>query len=256
MKEMASNQINLIETDPDNIGKKSLYCILDTKSNGFQEKKAWYQKQHKNGLRLVTAEDEKGKQLGFIEYAPAEHAWRPVAAVNFLFIHCIMVKSKKDRASGVGNALIGYCEKAARDLKKAGVCTFTSNGSWLADSKIFKQRGYQVSDTKGRFELMYFPFDKATPKPKINNWEENLDEYQGWNIVYSNQCPWHDSCLTALVGIAMDEGIELKLKEIKTPEEAKKAPSGFGTFALIKDGVLLEDHYISGTRFKNILKKI
>jgi hypothetical protein len=30
---------------------------------------------------------------------------------------------------------------------------------------------------------------------------------------------------------------------------------GYGTFGLIKDGVLLEDHYLSRTRFETILKK-
>jgi hypothetical protein len=30
---------------------------------------------------------------------------------------------------------------------------------------------------------------------------------------------------------------------------------GYGTFGLIKDGVLLEDHYLSRTRFETLLKK-
>lgn len=34
----------------------------------------------------------------------------------------------------------------------------------------------------------------------------------------------------------------------------QNGPSGFGTFALLKDGVLLEDHYISLGRFMNILR--
>lgn len=32
-------------------------------------------------------------------------------------------------------------------------------------------------------------------------------------------------------------------------------PSGFGVFNLLRDGRLLEDDYLSTSRFKNILKK-
>jgi hypothetical protein len=32
-------------------------------------------------------------------------------------------------------------------------------------------------------------------------------------------------------------------------------PSGFGVFALVKDGKLLEDHYLSKRRFETIIKK-
>jgi hypothetical protein len=57
------------------------------------------------------------------------------------------------------------------------------------------------------------------------------------------------------VQAASDYGIEMKVTKLLTPEEARNAPSGFGTFSLIKDGKLLEDHYLSRTRFENILKK-
>lgn len=53
----------------------------------------------------------------------------------------------------------------------------------------------------------------------------------------------------------MDFGIDLKLKKIETVDEAKNAPSGFGTYSLIYNGKLIEDHYLSATRFRNILKK-
>jgi hypothetical protein len=46
-----------------------------------------------------------------------------------------------------------------------------------------------------------------------------------------------------------------KPPKLQCAPEAQRAPSGFGVFALVKDGKLLEDHYISETRFKTILKK-
>ena len=52
----------------------------------------------------------------------------------------------------------------------------------------------------------------------------------------------------------MDYGMDLKVTKLETAQEAKNAPSGFGVFNLLHDGKLLEDHYLSATRFKNILK--
>ena len=43
--------------------------------------------------------------------------------------------------------------------------------------------------------------------------------------------------------------------KLTSPTEAQNAPSGFGTFSLIKDGKLLEDHYLSKKRFENIIKQ-
>ena len=98
--------------------------------------------------------------------------------------------------------------------------------------------------------------DKSAAEPQLINWEEKAKNYKGWNLVFANQCPWHAKAVEALMNHAMDVGIDLKVKELKTPAEAKKAPSGFGVFSLVKDGELMEDHYISETRFKNIIAKV
>jgi hypothetical protein len=81
------------------------------------------------------------------------------------------------------------------------------------------------------------------------------EQYKGWNLVYADQCPWHKKAVFALYDTAMDFGIDLKIKKLTSSKQPKKAPSGFGTFSLLGDGRLLEDHYISATRFKNILRK-
>jgi hypothetical protein len=66
---------------------------------------------------------------------------------------------------------------------------------------------------------------------------------------------WHDKSINDLSLSAKEHGIKLNVTKIMNAKEAQLAPSGFGTFSLIKDGRLLEDHYLSKTRFENILKK-
>jgi hypothetical protein len=87
------------------------------------------------------------------------------------------------------------------------------------------------------------------------DWRGRLSQFMGWHVVYSNQCPYHVKAVEDMGTIAQEFGIKLQVHELKTAEQAQQAPSVFATFNVIHDGELLEDHYISGTRFKNILKK-
>jgi hypothetical protein len=131
----------------------------------------------------------------------------------------------------------------------------SSDGAWMANKKIFESNGFIVSGKLDRFELMVKAFDKKAELPQLVDWTRELAKYKGWHIVYADQCPWHEKSVTDILHSAHDHGIDLTVRKITSPREAQKAPSGFGTFSLIRDGRLLADHYISRTRFENILKK-
>ena len=55
--------------------------------------------------------------------------------------------------------------------------------------------------------------------------------------------------------VASSGKLKLKITELKTPKQAQNAPSIYSVFSLIHDGKILADHYISNTRFNNIIKK-
>ncbi|MDG1730364.1 MAG: GNAT family N-acetyltransferase [Algibacter sp.] len=245
----------IINVTPDNAEEETFFCIKDIKKPGFKSKQQWFEKRYKEGLKLKILKNESNKMIGFIEYIPACDAWRPVDANNFMFIHCMAVYSKKDRNKGYGKLLINEAEKDAKAKKMAGVCTMTSQGSWIADKRIFKQNGFNEIDKRGRFELFSKKWDAKAPNPKLFDWTAQQNKYQGWHIVYADQCPWHEKSVSNLLNVAMNFDIDLKITQINTAKEAKNAPSGFGVFSLLHDGKLLEDHYLSATRFKNILKK-
>ena len=247
--------IKLINVVPENVADVGVFCIKDKKAPGFARKVEWFKNKLNDGLRIQIATDKSGKQLGFIEYIPSEKAWRPIAALNYLFIHCIAIFGKKERNKHLGSALIKACENEAKQLNKNGICTMSSKGPWIATKKIFEKNGFNITDQLGRFELLAKTFNNNSPMPKFNNWLEELANYKGWNLVYSDQCPWHEKAVEVLNESAVEHGIKLNTKKLTNPIEAQQAPSGFGTFSLIKDGRLLADHYISKTRFENILKK-
>lgn len=249
-----NKKYEIINVTPKNAEKETFFCIKDVKSDGFKSKQRWFKKRYVEGLRMKILKIED-KMIGFIEYVSANQAWRPIDASSFMFIHCITVYSKKDRSKGIGSILIAEAEKYAKAKGLSGICTMTSKGAWVATKDIYESNGFNQIEKKGRFELLSKKWDDSAKDPKLVDWTANQKQYYGWNLVYSDQCPWHEKSAFDLANTAMDAGIDLKLKKIETVKEAKNAPSGFGSYSLLHNGKLLEDHYLSATRFKNILKK-
>ncbi len=247
--------IRILEVSPENVEDSGIFCIKNKKAPGYHSKIAWFKSKLNRGLKIKIAVDAFDKQLGFIEYLPSELAWRPIKAKNYMFIQCIALFGKACRNKGIGSKLIQLCEQDALNNKKSGICTMSSNGAWMANKQLFEKNGFTLAQELDRFELMVKTFDAKQPIPSFNDWTQEQAKYKGWNLIYSDQCPWHDKSVTDLLNCAMDHGFELQIIKMETPEAAQKAPSGFGTFSLLKDGRLLADHYISRTRFENILKK-
>lgn len=240
---------------PKNVLTETLFCIKDLLKPGFKCKQEWFEKRYAEGLRISILKDDADSMLGFIEYVPASKAWRPVDAPSFMFIHCMYVAARKNRNKGFGSELIKVCEKEARTKKMDGVCVMTSKGAWMADRHIFEKNGYSEVQKMGRFELLVKKWNGEAPDPRLIDWTANLDQYRGWHVIYADQCPWHEKSVEALLHTAHDYEIDLKVTRLTTDQQARSAPSGFGVFSLLHDGKLLEDHYISATRFRNILKK-
>ena len=247
--------MKIIDVTPNNVHKETLFCIKDVKSPAFKSKQEWFEKRYEEGLRLKILKDDTEKMLGFIEYIPAADAWRPVEANNFIFIHCTYVYAKKVRNQGFGTMLIDEAKTDAKARGMDGLCVMTSKGSWIADKRLFEKNDFIEVDKKGRFELLSKKWNSNAPNPKLLNWTAQQKDYQGWNLVYANQCPWHEKSVEAMVNVAKDFNIKLKVTKLNTAKEAKNAPSGYGVFNLLYNGKLLEDHYLSATRFQNILKK-
>ncbi len=249
------DNLKLVDITPDNVMEHGLFCIKNVKNLEFTLKKNWFLRSYKEGLRIKILYNDDDKQIGYIEYVPADFAWRPVDALGFMFIQCMFIYAKKDKDKGYGSFLVKACEEDAKRQNMKGVCTMTSDGTFITNKKLFIKNGYIQIDKLERYELMVKKFDNKLSDPKLIDWTKNREKYQGWHLIYADQCPWHHKSVEALKEVAQEAGIGLKIKKITNWQEAKSAPSGFGVFSLLHNGKLLEDHYLSATRFKNILKK-
>ena len=77
----------------DNIDKEHICCAFSDKKclEGYESKKEWLKKEFANGY-VFRRLDARAKV--FIEYVPAEYAWLPVTAPNYLMINCFWVSGQ------------------------------------------------------------------------------------------------------------------------------------------------------------------
>jgi len=249
-----SKNIQLIEVTPENLDEYGMFCNKNPKSEGYKQKAKWYSRVYKQGVRMNIAINENGDRIGFIEYAPAEHAWRPVDAPGYMFIHCMYIYSTDDRKQGNGSQMVKKCEEDTKKLGLKGVAVMTSRGPWVATKKLFIKNNYKVVDKNGRFELCVKKFDESAVDPKMLNWQDNTASSKGWSLMYSDQCPWNFSSAETMSKVAKEQGIDLKVSKLTSAKDAQKAPTGFGVFSVLKDDKEIVDHYISKTRFLNIIR--
>jgi hypothetical protein len=219
-----TSKIKLVDVNPHNVSEIGIYCSKDKKSSGFIKKVEWFKNKLNEGLQIKIAMDENDKQLGFIEFIPSELAWRPIEAKNYMFIQCIVLFSKKDRNKDLGSTLLNACEKEAGKNNKYGVCAMSSKGPWIANKTLFEKNNYSIVATKGRFELMCKKFKSESQDPMFVDWTLNQAKYKGWNLVYSDQCPWHDNSVIDLQQAAKEYGVNLKVAKLVSPKEAQQAP--------------------------------
>jgi hypothetical protein len=244
----------IIEVTAENLNEHpGAICFINQKNEYHKLKVEWLIEQFRKGLKikLLYIEGEKSPK-GFIEYVPGEFCWRPVDAKGYMFIHCIWTNGKKYQHQGLGEQLLSEVEKDASGMN--GVSVLTSDNSFMADKRIFLKNGYRIIDESGKDQLMIKQFREAL-LPVINKSGTTLEHHKGLTMIFSKQCPWVARFIEEVKPVLEKEKPEPEIIELRTCEEAQKAPSAYGVFNLIYYGKILADRYISTTRFVNIIKK-
>jgi len=248
---------HIITVDEQNlIDHPQVICYINPKHPAYPIKIEWLKKRFSEGLKikLLYLAGEK-RPVGFIEYVPGEYCWRAVSAQGYQFIHCIWISANKYKNKGFGTLLIDDCLRDAEENQYLGVVAMTSSGAFMADKGLFLKNGFRVVDKAGSSgELLVKSLNKGS-LPRFNDWESALEKFRGLHILYSNQCPWVARFVSEMTESLHFKGVDLTITELKSPLEAQAAPSPYAVFNLIYDGRLLADHYISETRFMNILRK-
>jgi GNAT superfamily N-acetyltransferase len=253
--------MKIIDASPDDILKYGICGYKNPQTPGFLEKVEWLKKRFAEGMKIKLLYSEKDRVQGMIEYIPGSHAWRPVEAKEYMFIHCIFIGFKKIyQGKGYGSMMLEECIKDTKHIGLRGVAVVTRKGSFMADKDLFVKKGFGVVDSAPPdFELLVLKFDAKTPSPKF---VPDLDKLaagygDGLTIIRADQCPYTVKNVNEMAATAEKQfGIKASIIELKSSEEARRTPCPFGVFCVLYKGKVVADHPISNTRFVNILNKM
>ncbi|MCD4770215.1 MAG: GNAT family N-acetyltransferase, partial [Bacteroidales bacterium] len=187
--------MNIIQIDSSNIATEHICCAISDKkcADSYKMKKQWLAKEFNNGY-VFRRLDERAKV--FIEYGPAEKAWVPVTAENYLMIGCLWV-SGKYKGSGHGKALLQQAVDDAGSQGKDGLVTVggTKKYHFMSDTKWFLKQGFEICDnTPSGFSLISINFNKKNKRPVFNNSVKSGEcpHKNGYVAYFSNRCPYSE----------------------------------------------------------------
>jgi GNAT superfamily N-acetyltransferase len=251
------DEIEIIDLTPENISEYGVCGYKDMeKQPGLRRKIEWFNRYYPEGLRIKALILKKGGYQGMIEFLPGEHAHRPVRAEGYMFIHCLYVGFKKEfKGRGYASFLIDKCISDAKSAGMLGVAVVTRGGAFMVKKDIFLKKGFSVvDDADPDFELLVLKFNEKSHNPVFN--EMSPGKYsKGLTIFRSPQCPYSAKNVDAIIETAKKMKLKPQLIELEDPVSVQNSPCAFGTFCIIKEGVVVSHHPISNKRFENIIKK-
>ncbi len=250
--------MELISVTKENLEKEHICCaISNNKDCQVISKKAWMEQRFDEGLVFLKA-NVRGKC--FIEYVPAEYAWTPIEADNYMYINCLWV-SGQFKGQGYSNLLLEECMKDAKEKGKKGVVILSSKKKmgFLSDYKYLVYKGFEEVDfVEPYFVLMCMSFDQTAKKPQfkevLKSKEKKSEKKDGFVLYYTSQCPFTAKYVPLLKQIADERNVKMETIHIKTAVDAKNVPSPFTTFALFYNGEFITHEILSEKKFEMLLE--
>lgn len=223
-----------------NIDKEHICCAISDKKciEGYNMKKEWLKSQFEKGY-VFRRLDERAKV--FIEYVPAENAWMPIDAPNYLAIGCFWV-SGQYKGKGYAKALLQIAIDDAKSEGKSGLVTVvgTKKFHFMSDAKWLIRQGFEIVDsTASGFNLVALKFNKDVANPKFKECAKNsvCDSEKGITVYYSNRCPFTEFHVhTSLRETAEKRNLPLNIIKLETLEQAQQCPTPATIFSLFYNG--------------------
>jgi GNAT superfamily N-acetyltransferase len=249
-------EYEVIDTNADNVGSCAFCGYRSNENEGHRRKAEWLRKRYAEGLRFKVLRSREFGDIGMIEYALGNYAWRPVEADGYLVIHCLMVNGKH-KGKGLGARLLDSCLTDAKKSKCRGVAVITSSDSFMAGSNFFLRSGFVSVESRPPYELLVKKFKKASPDPRfIVEREPALKKYKkGLTILAADQCPMLPKCVKDIAEASRALGLKPKVVRIRSAKESRELPTPYGVFSIVYDGKLIAERPISSRRFKNIMSR-
>jgi GNAT superfamily N-acetyltransferase len=223
-----------------NIKNEHICCAISDKKckESYAQKKEWLKEAFDEGYNFLRL-DERAKV--FVEYGPAEKAWIPINAPNYMNIGCFWV-SGKYKKKGHGSDLLEQVIDEAKAQGMDGLVTVTGKKKFhfMSDTKWLKKMGFQVCDsTESGFILLTLKFNEGSLNPSFKSTiknQESLDQ-KGLVVYYTNRCPYSEYHVNvSLAETAEKRGLNVKRVKLETIESAQSAPTPATIFSLFYNG--------------------
>jgi ribosomal protein S18 acetylase RimI-like enzyme len=251
-----------IDLNENNIAEEHICCAFSDKKckDSYQAKKDWLVKQFSKGY-VFRRIDARAKV--FIEYGPAENAWLPIHATNYININCLWV-SGKYKNNGYAKALL---QSALDDAIKQGLNGLvTVVGSkkmhFMSDTKWLLKQGFvEVEKLPSGFSLLVLKLDKEAENPKFNESVKSgeCEHNTGLVAYYSNRCPFAEFHVKeSLIETAKKRNVTLKIIKLDTLEQAQSVPSPATIFSLFYYGkfITTDISVCMDSRFDKLMEKV
>ena len=245
-----------IQVTADNLDQEHICCaISNNKDIQVSSKKAWLSDRFAEGLVFLKS-TERGKC--FIEYLPAEYAWNPIEAPDYIYIDCLWVSGSL-KGHGYSNDLLDACISDSKARGKAGLCILSSakKKPFLADPKFLKHKGFECCDEADNgIQLYALPFSSDVPKPCFKECARHPKTAEkGYVLYYTSQCPFNAKYVPIVEETAKQNGIPFHAIHIKSREQARNAPTPITTYALFHDGAYVTNEQMNAAKFLKLSSK-
>lgn len=244
-----------IRVTKENIDKEHICCAISSnKDVQVISKKDWLRDSFDDGLVFLKSV-ERGKC--FIEYIPAENAWNPIDAKDYMYIDCLWVAGSF-KGHGYSSELLEQCINDSKEKGKKGLCILCASKKkpFLSDPKFLKHKGFMPCDEADNgVELWYLPFDDVNDKPRFKECAKHVSiNEKGYVLYYTSQCPFNAKYVPMLEDIAKEHNIPFKVIHITSKQEAQSVPTPITTYALFYDGEYLTNEQMNVNKFLRLIK--
>lgn len=253
---------HLIDITAQNIAQEHICCAFSDKkcADSYQAKKDWLTREFNNGY-VFRRLDERAKV--FIEYGPAEKAWVPIDAPNYLNVNCFWV-SGRYKKNGYGKKLVQTALDDAKQQGKDGLVTVvgTKKYHFMSDTKWLLRQGFEEVDRiPSGFSLLVMKINDEAVNPNFKDCVQSGEcpDKDGIVIYYSNRCPFSEfHAKVSLEETVRKRGLDLKLIKLETMEQAQSCPSPATIFSMFYDGkfVTTDVSVCLDTRYDKIMSKV
>lgn len=252
-------EAKFIKLSKENIENEHICCAFSDKkcSEGYKHKKEWLKNEFDKGY-VFRRLDVRGKV--FIEYVPAENAWIPIDAPNYLVINCFWV-SGQYKGQGYAKSLLQSAIDDATAQGKSGLVTVVGKKkfNFMSDGKWFLKQGFEViEELSNGFLLLALKLQENLIIPSFKSIVKKgeCEIKEGLVVYYTERCPFTDYYVnTALWLLAQENNILLQIIKFETLEEAQNAPTPATIFTAFYNGKFLTTDLsiCTETKFKKLL---